>query len=414
MTSPSTKSLASALAENTAWLRRLARALVGDSGADDLVQDTLEVALKRPPATDRPIRPWLRTVARNVVRMQRRSSTRREGREQQVLTLEESEGPSASLAKLETQTRIVQAVTALDEPYRQTLVMRYVDDLSPAEIARRLDVPAGTIRSRLKRGLDMLRADFARQEDLPHWKLALAPFAMPTKAAAAVPHTVIGGVVMKAGLALLAAVATVVVIATVTHSRETRSSSAGNDPAASDARPTLAAPAPDDTPASAAGTERGKVRRFVSADERARFASALVAARKGQAEQPLKTYDYSGTRIETGMNYPIRRALPGQLDKNYIRSSIAEVLPLMKECYELALATDPTLAGNLTVDFVIDAEEDVGGYVREAAVAEDSELLHPALAECVTQTILSVEFVAPEGGGAVRVQYPFLFATTPD
>src|ERR1041385_7133905 len=69
------------LLAHTEWLTRLARALVGDAAADDVAQDTYEVALAKPPKREGPLRPWLGGVARNVARMTRRSRARREHRE---------------------------------------------------------------------------------------------------------------------------------------------------------------------------------------------------------------------------------------------------------------------------------------------------------------------------------------------
>ncbi|MDQ3370797.1 MAG: RNA polymerase subunit sigma, partial [Myxococcota bacterium] len=50
---------AEALLAHTDWLIRLARALVGDAGAGDVVQQTFEIALTRPPERAGPLRPWL-------------------------------------------------------------------------------------------------------------------------------------------------------------------------------------------------------------------------------------------------------------------------------------------------------------------------------------------------------------------
>ncbi len=97
---------------------------------------------------------------------------------------------------------------------------------------------------------------------------------------------------------------------------------------------------------------------------------------------------------------------------DYVKDRIAEVLPLVKECYTLARVATPSLSGKLIVDFVIDAEEEIGGYVREATIPTESPLQSTTLSECVTETILSVEFVPPEGGGEVRVRTPFLFKET--
>ncbi|MEO8551831.1 MAG: sigma factor, partial [Kofleriaceae bacterium] len=70
------------LLAHTEWLTRLARALVGDATAGDVVQDTYEVALGTAAHRRGPLRPWLGGVARNVARMATRSRVRRERREQ--------------------------------------------------------------------------------------------------------------------------------------------------------------------------------------------------------------------------------------------------------------------------------------------------------------------------------------------
>jgi len=68
--------------------------------------------------------------------------------------------PSAAevAARLELQRAVADAVHALDEPYRSAIVHRYYDDRTPTEIAERLGVPVRTVETRLRRGLERLRA----------------------------------------------------------------------------------------------------------------------------------------------------------------------------------------------------------------------------------------------------------------
>ncbi|HMI91948.1 MAG TPA: sigma-70 family RNA polymerase sigma factor, partial [Polyangiales bacterium] len=172
--------------QHAEWVRRLALALVKNpDDADELAQETWEAALSRPPREAGPLRPWLAGVARNLARMRARSSGRRARREESAVVPEPAQSPDELLERIEMQQQIVRRVLALDEPFRSTLLLRYYEGCSAAEIARRQDVPAGTVRWRLKRGLDDLRRqlDDAHQGDRKRWAFLLAP--LP---GTAIPH----------------------------------------------------------------------------------------------------------------------------------------------------------------------------------------------------------------------------------
>jgi DNA-directed RNA polymerase specialized sigma24 family protein len=65
------------LLRHAAWLRALARTLVGEADADDVVQETWVAAVAHRPSAVHSLRAWLGAVARNVVRQRARRARRR-------------------------------------------------------------------------------------------------------------------------------------------------------------------------------------------------------------------------------------------------------------------------------------------------------------------------------------------------
>lgn len=137
------------------FARTIARALVGDDLADDVVQEAWLAALERGRAAIASPRGWLATVCRNGARSLLRAGQRRTRREIAVAH-REAMLPDA-LDREATFRAVTEAVLGLDEPYRATLLARYFDDLKPREIARQANLPLATVKARLRRGLDLLR-----------------------------------------------------------------------------------------------------------------------------------------------------------------------------------------------------------------------------------------------------------------
>src|SRR6185503_13626692 len=168
-----------ALLAHAGWLRQLAGSLVGDAGAaDDVVQETWLAAQLHPPAVDRPLEPWLARVARNFAFRRRRGEERRAAHELASGPEREASTPAQTVERLELQRTVVEAVLALEEPFRTTIVQRYFEGRSAAEIAHLFGVPAGTVRWRLKRGLAELRERLdGRFGARASWCALLAPLA---------------------------------------------------------------------------------------------------------------------------------------------------------------------------------------------------------------------------------------------
>src|SRR5262245_37066868 len=162
------------------WLRRLAHHLTRDeSQADDLVQEAFVVARQHPPRPGAPLRPWLFRVMQNLFRMHVRGEGRRNRREMASEAPAGSATAEEALESLEAHRALTDALERLEEPFRSTLLLRYYEGLSAAEIARRQDVPDGTVRWRLKTARERLRADLDRKyERRDAWLAVLLPFAM--------------------------------------------------------------------------------------------------------------------------------------------------------------------------------------------------------------------------------------------
>ena len=153
----------------------LARYLLRDANdAEDAVQECYLRALKhfdsyRGPA----IKPWLFAILRNVCRVEfaRRASSPAatedlpDDAEQTPLWRESQETPEAQLLRRRDAGTIRRLVIALEEPFRETFVLREIHDLSYREIADIIEAPVGTVMSRLARARALLRAAWLAEEE---------------------------------------------------------------------------------------------------------------------------------------------------------------------------------------------------------------------------------------------------------
>lgn len=154
------------LRQRDAALRRIVRrASWIEADAEDAVQETWLKSLVAPPRDSQRMFAWLRVVALHAVGKIHRG--RRNDRRRLRLRARSGEAPSA-LDELERNTsgaRTLDWLHLLEEPYREVLRLRYLEDLSTAEIAARLARREGTVRVQLKRGLDMLRIRAGKDEE---------------------------------------------------------------------------------------------------------------------------------------------------------------------------------------------------------------------------------------------------------
>lgn len=157
---------AETLLAHAAWLASFARALVGSKDdVDDVLQQTYTQALARLPRHAGNLRGWLGTIARNVVRSGARSEGARVAREAAWPTPAPVESPVEAVERAEMRRRVVAAVLAIDEPYRTTVVLRYFEERSVAEIARLMKTNEDTVRTRMRRGVQRVREVLEREAE---------------------------------------------------------------------------------------------------------------------------------------------------------------------------------------------------------------------------------------------------------
>jgi RNA polymerase sigma factor (sigma-70 family) len=136
---------------------RLAWAILTDTGdADDATQDAFALAWRNRRSLRDPARfdAWFGRILVNVCRQRLRQRSRH-----QIQPLDIELGPAVPDASQSAPERdaISRAISRLDADHRIVVILRYWSDLSVDEIAARLDVPSGTVKSRLHYALRSMR-----------------------------------------------------------------------------------------------------------------------------------------------------------------------------------------------------------------------------------------------------------------
>ncbi len=133
---------------------RAALLVVRDTAAaEDIAQESFLAAVRALDRFDRrrPFGPWLhRIVVNRAIDWTRSRALRGEVREDAAV-------PATDEARDYDAPAIVAALAGLSPEHRAVIVLRHLLDYSPGEIAGLLELPRGTVNSRLRRGLDQLR-----------------------------------------------------------------------------------------------------------------------------------------------------------------------------------------------------------------------------------------------------------------
>ncbi len=143
--------------------------------ADDLMQQVWLAAIRSdgrvPPAE---LEPWLRGVARNLIRDHWRKQARRPDQlpmpdadfaAELSRRLVNEEIPDDVLAQRETRTQLLFAITSLDADAQEIVMARYFNDESHTHLAQRFGVSERAIEGRLYRARQALRAKLERLDE---------------------------------------------------------------------------------------------------------------------------------------------------------------------------------------------------------------------------------------------------------
>jgi RNA polymerase sigma-70 factor, ECF subfamily len=150
------------------WPRayRAAYLVVHDAaGAEDVAQEAFLAAVRALDRFDsaRPFGPWLhRIVVNRAIDWTRARALRREVGAGEAIDDVPAEGRGDPATPLPDD--VVAALAALSPDHRAVVVLRYVLEYTPGEIARMLELPRGTVNSRLRRALDALQGSLDREE----------------------------------------------------------------------------------------------------------------------------------------------------------------------------------------------------------------------------------------------------------
>jgi RNA polymerase sigma-70 factor (ECF subfamily) len=136
-----------------------------DDVAEDLTQDTFVKAWDGLPGLEEPkaFGGWLRTIATNVTRDYVRAKKDTEpleddtGDDPPKQWADDGPGPATTVQSEETQEFVRDAILRLSEHQRTVVTMHHLEGKPVADIGEELDIPVGTVLSRLARGRDALK-----------------------------------------------------------------------------------------------------------------------------------------------------------------------------------------------------------------------------------------------------------------
>lgn len=135
------------------------------SAAEELAQETLLKVWRKADSFDpksTAAAAWIFTIARNLridaFRREKRKGERQTTDVDAEFVLDESPLPDEALASAQTDARVLKALSSLSEEQRRVVELSFYQEKAHAEIAQQLQIPLGTVKSRLRLSMVKLRS----------------------------------------------------------------------------------------------------------------------------------------------------------------------------------------------------------------------------------------------------------------
>jgi RNA polymerase sigma-70 factor (ECF subfamily) len=146
------------------WLKGLLYSILGKSDdVDEALQSVCVQVLDKIDTLKDPesFKPWLAAVARNLALTQRQKRARKPVALDELSAVREIADPQQNvvetITRQEQHRQILQAIELLPEKYREVFVMKYMQDMTYAEIGEILNLPLTTVQIRLVRARKMIQ-----------------------------------------------------------------------------------------------------------------------------------------------------------------------------------------------------------------------------------------------------------------
>jgi len=158
------------------WLLGLAQSMLSDQEeAEEVVLDALRIGWDKvgtlPPDEDQRLLPWLFRIARNRAIDRLRARRRHRAKVERIETIDTDrdtdpvEPDESAWPGWRVHRSVHQALAALPEDQRLAVQLAYFQGLTQSEIAERLGIPLGTVKTRLRLAFDKLRGALAPLKD---------------------------------------------------------------------------------------------------------------------------------------------------------------------------------------------------------------------------------------------------------